>query len=678
MSCILKPPHTSLKALDREKILSVWETMFLARAVDGKMNILARQNKGGSFFLSTAGHEMVGAVCASFLLPGKDWAFPYYRDRAFVLGLGSSLVDIIGSFLTREVAHHSGGRMMPDHFSQKSLRIPCQSSCVGSQYLQAVGLAKGISLQGLDEVVYVSGGDGSTSQGDFHEALNFACIHSLPVIFVVQDNGWAISVCSKEQTAGGSIANRSRGYDNLSVHDVDGCDFFSLSRAMQESTAKARIGNGPSLIVANVPRLSSHTASDDQTRYKDAAIIAEEQKRDPLPIFEGWMLKEAITTTEELLERKEEALKKIEIASLEAEAVAFPKKEEVMKHLYKEYCVHSSSNEISSTPIVMMDAINRALVEEMQRDAGVLVFGEDVAHKKGGIFGVTKQLTQMFGEERCFNTPLAESTIVGVAIGLGFDGYHKPIAEVQYTDYVWPALNQLANELASIHHRSNGEWHCPVVVRMTCGGYIQGGPYHSQSLETIFAHVPGLKVAIPSNASDAKRLLKTAIRDPNPVIFLEHKALYRQHFFSARPETSPEDLLAFGEANIVKGGKDLTVIAWGMLVPMASSVADHLQKEGISVELIDLRTIVPLDMETILASVRKTGKVLIVHEAAKTCGFGAELSARIVEEAFMDLDAPVQRLGGKDCPVPYCKDLEDAVLPQKKDLEEAIRALYRF
>jgi 2-oxoisovalerate dehydrogenase E1 component len=667
------------KSLDRTKCFAIWETMFLTRLVDHKMNLLVKQNKGTAFFLSTAGHEMIGAVCSSFLIPGKDWAFPYYRDRAFAIGLGSSLIDILGAFLARDVPHHSGGRMMLDHFSDKSLRIPCQSSVVGSQYLQAVGLAKGISLQeGLDEVVYVSGGDGSTSQGDFHEALNFACIHLLPVIFVIQDNGWAISVTSKEQTAGGSITHCLKGYPHLSLYDVDGCDFLALSHAMREATLKARKGMGPSLLVAHVPRLSSHTASDDQTKYKDDSLILEEQKRDPLPRFEAFMIEKKLLTIEELLQKKKSAEEKVELATLEAERIPFPKKEEVMKHLFKESQVFSSLKEISSQPIVMMDGLNHALEEEMQRDPYVVVFGEDVANKKGGVFGITRKLSEKFGEKRCFNTPLAESTIIGLAIGLSLNGLHKPVAEIQFADYVWPGMNQLANELSSICYRSNGEWNCPVVVRMTTGGYIQGGPYHSQSLEAIFAHIPGLKVVIPSNASDAKRLLKTAIRDPNPVLFLEHKGLYRQHFFSARPEPSSEDLLSFGEANIVKEGDDITLIAWGMMVLMAFEMAEKLEKEGISIEVVDLRTIVPLDMETILASVRKTGKVLILHEAAKTCGFGAELSARIVEEAFMDLDAPVGRLCGKDCPIPFCKDLEEAVLPQKKDLEEALRKLHRF
>lgn len=322
-----------------------------------------------------------------------------------------------------------------------------------------------------------------------------------------------------------------------------------------------------------------------------------------------------------------------------------------------------------------MDALNHALAEEMARDAGVVVFGEDVADGKGGVFGITRTLTSQFGKERCFNTPLAESTIMGLAIGLSFDGFHKPVAEIQFADYSWTGMNQLFNELSSMYYRSNGMWNCPVVIRMPYGGYIQGGPYHSQSIEAFLAHCPGLKVVIPSNAADAKRLLKTAIRDPNPVIFLEHKALYRQRLFCARPEPTSDELLPFGKGQIVREGTDVTFVGWGMTVLMGAEASDILAKEGLSIEVIDLRTIVPLDFEIIRQSVRKTGKLLIAHEAARNCGFGAELAARAAEEAFYDLDAPVQRICGKDCPVPYCKDLEDAVLPQKKDIENALRAL---
>jgi 2-oxoisovalerate dehydrogenase E1 component len=314
----------------------------------------------------------------------------------------------------------------------------------------------------------------------------------------------------------------------------------------------------------------------------------------------------------------------------------------------------------------------------MERDSGVIVFGQDVAHGKGGVFGITRGLTQRFGHGRCFNTPLAESTIVGIAIGLSMDGVHKPVAEIQFADYSWTGMNQLFNELASIHYRSNGEWSCPVVVRMPYGGYIQGGPYHSQSIEAFLCHCPGLKVVVPSNAADAKRLMKSAIRDPNPVIFLEHKALYRQRLFSAREEPGSDDLLSFGRANVVRTGSDATVVAWGMMVLMANEVAEALSSEGISVEIVDLRTLSPLDFSTVLTSIKKTSKLLILHEAPRTCGFGAELAARAVEEGFRYLDAPIVRVTGKDCPVPYCKDLEEAVLPQKADLEEALRKLIQY
>jgi 2-oxoisovalerate dehydrogenase E1 component len=325
-----------------------------------------------------------------------------------------------------------------------------------------------------------------------------------------------------------------------------------------------------------------------------------------------------------------------------------------------------------------MDALNHALLEEMERDKGVVVFGQDVARGKGGVFGITRSLSDQFGENRCFNTPLAESTIVGLAIGLSFDGFHKPVAEIQFADYSWTGMNQLFNELSSIYYRSNGQWNCPVVIRMPYGGYIQGGPYHSQSIEAFLSHCPGLKVVIPSNAADAKRLLKTAIRDPNPVIFLEHKALYRQRLFCARPETGADALLPFGKAETVRVGTDLTFVGWGMTVLMGVEAADILMKEGISVEVIDLRTLVPLDFAAVLASIQKTGKLLIAHEAPRNCGFGAEIAARAAEEAFHYLDAPVHRVGGKDCPVPYCKDLEEEVLPQKKDIENALRTLASY
>ena len=676
-NCLSSPEVSKDQDVRRIHALKILTVIHATRFMDDKMAKLVRQNKGATFHLAVSGHEMIGAIAALSLIPGTDWALPYYRDRAFAIGLGCSLNDLLAAFLARDIPNHSGGRMMPEHFSQKNLRIPVQSSCVGSQFLQAVGVAKSAQLRGMKEVVYVSGGDGATSQGDFHEMLNFACLHRLPLVAVIQDNGWAISVPTSEQTAGGTIAKMARGYEGLSVFAVDGCDYVQSTEALAKAVEKARSGEGPSLVVAKVPRIAAHSSSDDPKKYKCETDFAQDALEDPMPRFEKWCLAEGYLTAEELEQRRHEAHQKIEEASLFADALAFPLRESAATKVYKPFSPPETTPAASGESIVLMDAINHALIEEMERDAGVVVFGQDVAHGKGGVFGITRTLTDRFGVDRCFNTPLAESTIIALAMGLSFDGFHKPVAEIQFADYSWTGMNQLFNELSSIHYRSNGEWNCSVVIRMPYGGYIQGGPYHSQSIEAFLAHCPGLKVVIPSNAADAKRLLKTAIRDPNPVIFLEHKALYRQRLFCARPETGKDELLPFGVANIVREGKDLTFVGWGMTVCMGAEVADTLAKEGISVEVIDLRTIVPLDFATVLASVRKTGKLLIAHEAARNCGFGAELAARAAEEAFYYLDAPVQRVGGKDCPVPYCKDLEEEVLPQKRDIENALRTLAR-
>lgn len=664
--------------LDRIHALSALERMQLTRMMDDKMGKLVRQNKGATFSLSMSGHEMIGTLSALALTPGVDWAYPYYRDRAFAIGLGCSLEDLLGVFLARDVGHHSSGRMMPDHFSHKELRIPCQSSCVGSQFLQAVGCAKGIALRAAPEVVYVSGGDGSTSQGDFHEALNFSCLHRLPIIFVIQDNGWAISVPVSQQTTGGTIAKMARGYEGLAVFEVDGCDYEETSEALAQAVEKARSGSGPSLVVAECPRIGPHSSSDDPKKYKTEEVSLSEQARDPIARFEAYLLEKSVLSSSELEEMRRKNFQKIEEAALAADAIPAPSRESAGEKVFAPYDVISTPSCTEGESIVLMDALNHALVEEMERDPGVVVFGQDVAHGKGGVFGITRTLTDRFGEDRCFNTPLAESTIVGVAIGLSMSGLHRPVAEIQFADYSWTGMNQIFNELSSFYYRSNGEWNCPVVIRMPTGAYIQGGPYHSQSIEAYLCHCPGLKVAIPSNAADAKRLLKAAIRDPNPVIFLEHKAIYRQRYFCARPETGPDDLLPFGVANVARAGTDITVIAWGMMVMMAYDVAETLAKEGLSVEVIDLRTLVPLDFQTVLTSLEKTGKLLILHEAARNCGFGAELAARAASEGFRFLDAPVVRVTGKDCPVPYCKDLEDEVLPQKKDLEAALRTLSLF
>lgn len=662
------------------KTLKTLELVLKARATDDKMTKLVRQNKGGNFHLCANGHELVGVVLAQSLKPGKDWGLPYYRDRAFAIGLGCELDQLFGAFLAREVENHSGGRMMPEHFSHKALRLPCQSSCVGSQFLQACGVAKSIQILCRDEVVYVSGGDGSTSQGDFHEALNFACIHKLPVVFVIQDNGWAISVQSHEQTAGGTITKMARGYENLSVFDVDGTCYTALTEAADQACKKARASMGPSLIVAKVPRIGAHSSSDDPGKYQTEAQKQACLAADPVEKFKQYCLDEGIIDQEGLEALEGRVFKLVEEAALKGESYPEPALTTALDHIFKPFELDEVilPSDEGQEAIVMVDALNHALDEAMENDPHIVVFGQDVAHGKGGVFGVTRFLTERYGETRCFNSPLAESSIIGIAMGMSMVEPIRPVVEIQFADYVWTGINQLLNELSSLHYRSRGQWSCPVVVRMPCGGYIQGGPYHSQSIEAHFAHVPGLKVVLPSNAEDAKRLLKASILDPNPVVFLEHKALYRQRAFSARKEPLAIEVQPLGKAKVVKTGDDLTLITWGMGAMMGSQVADLLEKEHISVELIDLRTIVPYDAQTVALSVKKTGKVLIVHEACKNAGFGAEIAAQISETLFTYLDAPIVRVAAQDAPVPYNSALEKEILPSLEQIKQAALKLARY
>ncbi|MDX8430331.1 MAG: thiamine pyrophosphate-dependent enzyme [Candidatus Algichlamydia australiensis] len=657
-------------------IVAAYRRSLLCRLVDDKMSKMVRQNKGGTFHLCINGHELIGVFGGMTLVPGKDWGLPYYRDRGFALGLGVDTTELFAAFLARDVKNHSGGKQMPEHYSDVDLRIPCQSSVVGSQFLQATGVALSAKLSGKDEIVYVSAGDGATSQGDFHEALNFAALHKLGVLFVIQDNDWAISVPRSEQMCNPSIAERAKNYTGLATFEIDGTDPQELLDAYSQAATRARAGEGPALIVAKVPRIGAHSISDDPKKYKSIEHVEEDEKRDPLPRFEKWLIENGHLTQEQITALHAEVKEEVETAAKEAEE--FPKPDSENHEVFAPHgLIEKRSCPISKTDIVIVDAINHALHEELESDRRVVAFGQDVAHGKGGVFGVTAKLTETFGTKRCFNTPLAESTISGIAMGLSMAGY-RPVAEMQFSDYMWTGINQIFNEISSLYYRSNGLWNCPLVIRMPCGGYIQGGPYHSQSVEAFLAHCPGLKIAIPSNAADAKRLMKAAIRDPNPVIFLEHKALYRQRLYSAKPEPAKEDLLPLGKAHIVHEGEDLTLITYGMLVPMAFEIANQLAKEGISLEVIDLRTIVPLDRETILTSVKKTGKVLIAHEAVKHGGFGAEIAAQISEELFPYLDAPIKRIGARNCPVPYNKEMEASVLPQKSDIEKAVKELASY
>jgi 2-oxoisovalerate dehydrogenase E1 component len=665
--------------LSNERLVEAYCTMFTARKSDDKILLLLKQGKV-FFHIGTSGHEAAQVATAFAMKPAYDWAYPYYRDMAFSLAFGYTVEEIFLEVLHRATGPSSGGFAMPFHYGHKKWRIVSQSSPTGTQYLQAVGTALGAVKEGVDEVVYVSSGEGSTSEGEFHEALNWAAREKLPVIFLIQDNKYAISVTKQEQTAAKSVYELTSGYQGLNRYEVDGCDFIASYETAVNAVTKARKGEGPSLILAHTVRLLPHSSSDDQRKYRSEEDLARDRTRDPLPRLEKYLVENKILTADKLKQLQQEVLERIDKAAESAEAQQQQDAENLLKYVYSPNVAIPKEGfiepEHKGEKIVMVDAINHAMAEEMERNPKMLIYGEDVAGDKGGVFTATKGLTKKFGRERVFNSPLAEASIVGTAFGLAVRGF-KPCVEIQFGDYIWPAFMQLRDEVAMLRFRSNNQWSCPMVVRVAVGGYIHGGLYHSQSIDGFFTHIPGLRVVFPSNAADAKGLLKTACRCDDPVIFCEHKGLYRASFATA-PEPDSDYCLPFGVANIVKEGSDISVITWGMMVHRSLEAARKLDEQGTSVEVIDLRTLNPLDTEAILNSVKKTGKVLIVHEDTLTGGFGAEIAAIIANEAFTRLDAPIKRVAAKDSPVPYGPTLENAMLPQTADIVKALEELAAF
>jgi 2-oxoisovalerate dehydrogenase E1 component len=667
--------------LTKEQLLGAYRNVVAARLIDSKILILLKQGKV-FFHIGGSGHEIAQVATSLALKPGYDWAYPYYRDLAFSLQFGYTIEDIMLEALHRKDGPSSHGFAMPFHYGHKKWRIIAQSSPTGTQYVEAVGTAMGAVKEGKDEVVYVSSGEGATSEGEFHEAVNWAARERYPVIFLVQNNGFAISVPVGSQVAGESVCEIVKGYDGLSRYHVDGCDFREVFDAAADAVARARRGDGPSLIEANTVRLLAHSSSDDQRKYRDPLELAEDMKRDPLPRLEQFMVDEGHLVRDEITAIRSEIQDRINRAAEWAEEQPLPKREDLERHVYSPKIVVPRAGFAESVhkgpTTVMVDAINHALSEELERNPGMVVYGEDVGGKKGGVFTATRGLTDRFGENRVFNSPLAEASIVGTALGLAVRGTFKPVVEIQFGDYIWPAFMQIRDEISMLRFRSDSQWSCPMVIRVAVGGYIHGGLYHSQSIDGFFTHIPGIRVVFPSNAADAKGLLKTACREDDPVLFCEHKGLYRQGF-AASPEPGPDFLLPFGVANVKKSGDDVTVITWGMLVQRSLDAARKVEeRHGVTVEIIDLRTLNPLDRETILRSVRKTGKVLIAHEDTLTGGFGAEIAAIVVSDAFEYLDGPVQRVAAKDTPVPYGPGLENAMLPQESDLVSALEKLIRY
>ena len=665
-----------LHGFQKKELLDIYNKMYLARTLDEKQLILLKQGKA-YFHIGCSGHEGAQLAASNNLNAGKDWVYPYYRDAALCLGLGMTGKEQLLSFLARDDDPNSGGRQMPQHYGHKNLRIVSQSSPTGTQFLQAVGCAMSRKWEKTKEVVYVSSGEGSTSEGEFHEALNWSSREKLPVIFHIQDNQYAISVHISEQTSGASVYSMVGGYQNLSRYDVDGTSFFETDLAFKQAVDRARKGKGPSVIISHVVRLLPHSSSDDQRKYRSDKDLESDKKRDPIAQFEKYCVNKKVASANDFETIRNKVFEQVNKDAEWADKQNHPDISTALDHVYSDQkSLKETSLKTINEKVVLVDAINHAMSEEMLLNKKMIIYGEDIADPKGGVFTATKGLTKQFGKDRVFNSPLAEASIIGTAIGLAVTGW-KPCVEIQFGDYIWPAMMQIRNELASMRYRSNGNWKCPLVIRVPVGGYIHGAICHSQSIDGYFMLMPGIKIAYPSNATDAKGLLKAACRMDDPVIFMEHKGLYRQGF-SSTPEPDKNYILPFGKAKIVQEGNILTIITWGAMVQKCIESVKACELEQDVVEIIDLRTLNPLDHETISSSVVKTGKALVVHEDNLTNGPGAEIAALIGENNFEYLDGPVKRVGSADAHVPYNWYLEEKVLVQNSDIQNALIELLEY
>ena len=691
--------------LTRDDLLRAYRTMVLSRKIDDKE--IQLKNQSLIFFqISGAGHEAILVAAALTLRPGYDWFFPYYRDRALCLALGMTPLDMLLSSVGSKDDPNSGGRQMPSHWGHKDLNIVSQSSPTGTQCLHAIGCAESALLYEKseemrgdrapshpDEVTYVSIGEGTTSEGEFWESLNSACLGKLPVVYVVEDNGYAISVPVEVQTAGGDISKLVSGFPDLLVQSIDGTDFLASYHAMHDAVAYARERKGPALVHAKVTRPYSHSLSDDERLYKTPDERTAEARRDPIARMAEFLRGEGFASESELDTIVKDVEREVNEAADLAKAAEKPTRDTVLQYLYSPTVdptseAFDSASAPEGKPDTMVAAINRTLRDEMERNPRIVMFGEDVADcsreaalecvpGKGGVFKVTHGLQRKFGGARVFNSPLAEANIIGRGIGMSVRGL-KPVVEIQFFDYIWPAMMQMRDEMSMLRYRSNNAFSCPMVIRVATGGYLRGGaPYHSQSGESIFAHCPGIRIAFPSNAQDAAGLLRTSIRCDDPVLFLEHKHLYRQTYNKGE-YPGANYMVPFGKAAVRREGEDVVVLTWGALVQRSLLAAQQAEKDGTSVMVIDLRTIMPFDWQKIASAVTRTNRVVIAHEDQLTCGFGAELAARMADELFGHLDAPVRRVAALDTPVAYYPDLEEEILPQSADVLKAIQQVARY
>ena len=710
---IAKLEATKYQGLDRETLIRIYRTMYLSRRLDDREIQLKRQNKI-YFQISSAGHEAVTAAMGLLLRPGVDWLYSYYRDRALCLMLGITPVEMLLQAVGAKDDPSSGGRQMPSHWGSPKLNFVSKSSCTGTQFVQAVGAAEAtLYYEGRpkalaqakkaplgefmrherEEIVYVSAGDGATSEGEFWESLNTACTKKLPLLYLIEDNGYAISVPVEVQTAGGSISKLAQGFPGLHIAECDGTNPLESYAVCKEAVEYCRGRRGPALVHAHVTRPYSHSLSDDEKLYKTPEEREGEAHRDPISKFALFLVREGLIEEKQIEEMEAEVDQEVRAAGDFALAAEPPAIDSIRVNVFSPDVDPTSSTfetqpKFHGAPKTMVEMVAATLSDEMSRDERIMIFGEDVADAsreenlrevkgKGGVFKATSGLQRKFGNDRVFNSPLAEASIVGRAIGMATRGL-KPVAEIQFFDYIWPAMMQLRDELSVQRWRSNGGFKCPAVIRVAIGGYLTGGGiYHSQSGESIFTHCPGLRVVMPSTALDVAGMLRTAIRCDDPVMFLEHKHLYRQPY-NRSEYPGPDYMVPFGKARLVKEGSEVSIVTYGAFVRRVEVAAAQLEREGVSVEIVDLRSLSPYDWEAVCATVRKTHRVIVAYEDMRSWGYGAEIAARIADELFDELDAPVKRVAAMDTFCAYQPKLEDVILPQTESVVLAVREILEY
>ncbi len=667
--------------IDKKTIIDWYKINHLGRRLDEKAALYLKMAKGWSYHAPFGGHDGIQLALGKSFRPKKDFLFPYYRDMLTSLAGGITVEEIILNGLSKDTDVAGGGRHMSNHFAKPSINIQNVSSCTGNHSLHAAGVARAIKRYNDDAVALYSGGESACSEGYFFEAVNISTLEQLPVVFVIQNNKYGISVPLVDQTANQTVSDNFSGFKNIKIFEADGRDPFDSYKKIQEAVAYAKSGAGPAMVHADCDRIGSHSNSDRHELYRSEEERNTVKRRDPLMQFRWHILNRKILTEKQLIAIEEENKETIFKAADLAEAAPEANGKSWVDFILPEPFVKPGDNTEFELPsdseqIHFIESINNTLKEEFRSNPDTYLWGQDIG--KGGVFNVVKGMPEEFGKLRVFNAPIAEDSIVGSANG--FTRYNDKVRVViegaEFADYFWPAMEQLI-ECSHDYWRTKGQFSPNVVIRLASGGYIQGGLYHSQNLEATFTTIPGIRVVNPAFAEDAAGLMRNAIRSKGTTLFLEPKFLYNFKYASG-PKTPENYIIPFGKAKIRKTGSDVTIVAYGTAVHLSLFAAEDLAKEGVNVEVIDLRSLAPWDKETVLESVRKTNRVVVAHEDRVTGGFGGEISSTIMTEAFSYLDAPVLRVGSKDVHVGFAKSYESEILLTKKDIFETVKKVLSF